>query len=129
MSYGPPPEQPPGTYPPPYGYAGPPPPNNGKAVTSLVLGIVSLVACGLLTGIPAMILGRRAKREIQASEGREGGESLATAGFVTGLVGTIITSLAAVFVIGVFVVGALVADTFQETCEEVFAGDEFSVEC
>ena len=72
------------------------PPTSGKATTSLIIGIVSLVACGLFLGIPAMIVGRQAKREIRESQGRLGGEGLATAGFVTGLIGTIWSVLAIV---------------------------------
>ena len=39
---------------------------------------------GLFTGIPAMIVGRNAKREIAASGGQLGGEGVANAGFITG---------------------------------------------
>lgn len=122
MSYGPPPDQPSGYPPPeqppagyqPYGYA--PAPNNSTAVTSLVLGIVSLVACGLLTGIPAMVLSRRAKREIIASQGREGGESLATAGFVTGLIGTILSTIGVVLLLVLFAIGAVVGSAVENSC-------------
>jgi len=65
-------------------------PNADSAVTSLVLGILSLVLCGLFTGIPAMILGRRAIKQIDSSGGRVKGRGLATAGFVTGLAGTVL---------------------------------------
>jgi hypothetical protein len=82
------------------------PPTSGKATTSLVLGIVSLVACGLLLGIPAMIVGRQAKREIRESGGRLSGDGLATAGIVTGLIGTLWSILALVLVVLVFAFGA-----------------------
>ena len=49
----------------PGGYASAPQ-SSGKATTALVLGVVSLVACGIFTGIPAMILGKQAAREIDA---------------------------------------------------------------
>ena len=74
-------------------------PNSSKATTSLVLGICSLVVCGLFLGIPAMIVGRQAKREIRESQGRLGGEGLATAGFVTGLIGTIWSVLGVILLI------------------------------
>ena len=95
------------------------PPTSSKATTSLVLGIVSLIACGLLLGIPAMIVARQAKREIKESQGRIGGEGLATAGFVTGLIGTIWSVLALVFVIIVFAFGA----AFLDDCETVVDED------
>src|SRR5829696_5742347 len=61
--------------PPPYG--GPPvasgPGTNGKAIASLILGIVSIVLClGYFAGIPAIILGRMAKGEI--AQGNSTGE-------------------------------------------------------
>ena len=90
-----PPNQPPGQYPPPQPMA----PNSSKATTSLVLGICSLVLCGFFLGIPAMIIGRQAKREIEGSQGQLGGEGLATAGFITGLIGTIWSALAAILLV------------------------------
>ena len=84
----------------------PPPPSSGKATTSLVLGIVSLVFCGLFLGIPAMIVSRQAKREIRESGGRLGGDGLATAGFVTGLIGTIWSVLSIILIVGLFAFGA-----------------------
>jgi Domain of unknown function (DUF4190) len=99
-------------------------PNHKDAVTSLVLGILSLVLCGFVTGIPAMILGRRAKREIQASGGALGGEGLATAGFVTGLVSTVIAGAAFVLVVGVFIFGGAVSSTFEQTCTSVGSGQQ-----
>jgi putative exporter of polyketide antibiotics len=82
MSYaGPPP--PPGA-PGGYGYAQPK--TNQKAIWSLVLGILGLVCCGFITGIPALILGNIAKKEIAASGGAETGTGMAQAGFVLGII-------------------------------------------
>jgi hypothetical protein len=112
-----PPSQPPGQYPPPGHY--PPqsyypvpavPPNSGKATTSLVLGIVSIFVCGLFLGIPAMIVARQAKREIEESHGRLGGSGLATAGFVTGLIGTVISVVVGLLVVLLIAFGVLYAD-------------------
>jgi hypothetical protein len=102
------------------GYAAPP--NHSQAVTSLVLGILSLVLCGFFTGIPAMILGRRATREIRASGGRLGGDGMATAGFVTGLVGTLITGVAVGLIVLVFILGGVLVNIFQTTCNSVGPG-------
>ncbi|MBC9734677.1 DUF4190 domain-containing protein [Nocardioides marmotae] len=103
-SYGgwpPPPGPQPGSFPQPP-QPPQPPPTPGQATASLVLGVLSLTCAGFLTGVPAMILGRSAQREIAASGGRLGGTSVASAGFVTGLLGTIIS------VVGTAVVLALV---------------------
>jgi hypothetical protein len=57
---------------------------NKKAIWSLVLGIVGLVCCGFIAGIPAVILGNIAKKEIATSG--EGGRGMATAGLVLGII-------------------------------------------
>ena len=108
-----PPNQPPG--PPPQSVA----PNSSKATTSLVLGICSLVVCGFFLGIPAMIIGRQAKREIEESQGRLGGEGLATAGFITGLIGTIWSALAAILLVVLLVAGGIFANEIAQNCETV----------
>jgi hypothetical protein len=93
----PPPPPPPGGYggtPPPGGYGAPPPPGgygvpagtNSKAIWSLVLGILGLLCCGFFTGIPALILGKMAQNEIDASGRVQGGRGMATAGFVLGII-------------------------------------------
>lgn len=63
--------------PPTYGtgqpaYGGPAPQGNKKATWSLVLGILSLVCCGVLTGIPAIILGRQARAQGAGGAARAG---------------------------------------------------------
>lgn len=117
MSQQPPP--PPGYYQQP-GYQ-PPPSSSGRATTSLVLGILSLIACGLLLGIPAMVLARQAKREIRESGGRVGGDGLATAGFVTGLIGTLWSVLVILFVVVVLAFGG---SWFDEHCTTVTDTDD-----
>ncbi len=82
MSYQAPPPPPPGT--PPYGAPGQPAPTNQKAVWSLVLGILGLVCCGFITGIPALILGRSAQAEITATG--QGGAGMAKAGVILGII-------------------------------------------
>lgn len=60
-----------------YGY-----PKNNLAVISLVLGIVGLVLCGFVAGIPAVIVGNNAKKAVARGEANNGG--MATAGIVLG---------------------------------------------
>ena len=93
-----------------------------SATTALVLGILSLLLCGLFTGIPAMVVGRRAQREIDASGGRLGGRGTATAGFWTGLVGTLWSGFAALLVVGVFAFGGVVSSSF-DTCSTITTND------
>jgi hypothetical protein len=103
-----PPYQPPQAPPQPL-YA-PPITNDGKAIASLVLGILSLVCCfGALAGIPAIILGALSKRDIARSGGAIGGEGLAITGIVTGVLSTLGTIAYIIFYVAV--IGAAVATT------------------
>ena len=101
-----------GTPPPPPGYGAPmygTPPNHPKAVTVLVLGILGLVACGVL-GIPAWIMGNGVLREIDASHGALGGRGLVQAGRICGIVATVLLGLSLLLVVaflGLAVVGGL----------------------
>lgn len=57
-----------------------------KAVLSLILGILGIATClGVLVGIPAIILGISAKRDIRNNPGMLTGNGKATAGIVLGL--------------------------------------------
>lgn len=58
-----------------------PPPTNGKAVGSMVCGVLTTMTLGL-TGIPAVILGHTARAEIKRTG--EGGEGFALAGLILG---------------------------------------------
>jgi len=62
--------------------------NDGKAIASLVFGMLSMTCAGLFTGIPAMILGTLAHKDIQESRGKMIGGGMATAGSVLGAFGT-----------------------------------------
>lgn len=64
---------------------------NNLAVWSLVLAVLGWVCFGLLTSIPAIIVGGRAKRA--AAEGRANNQGMATAGVVLGWIGTILNAL------------------------------------
>jgi hypothetical protein len=91
MSYSEPPPPPPqyGAPQPPYG--GYPQKTNQKAIWSLVLGILSIICCGLLAGIPAIILGNLAKKEIDATG--QPGRGMAQAGFILGIISIAVTAI------------------------------------
>lgn len=101
MSY--PPQPPPA---PQYG-APQPRPQHPQAVLALVLGIVSLVFCGLI-GPFAWSIGGKAVREIDASGGALDGRSLAQAGKICGIIATALLGVALLVLI-VFVLGAAVS--------------------
>ncbi|WP_338900329.1 DUF1707 and DUF4190 domain-containing protein [Streptomyces sp. TG1A-60] len=59
----------------------PPPPTNGKAVGSMICGVLTTMTMGL-TGIPAVVLGHTARAEMKRTG--EGGEGFALAGIILG---------------------------------------------
>ncbi len=69
-------------------------PREKKAVASLVLGILcvagTLCGMGLSLGVPAIVLGALAHRDIRRSAGATSGGGLATAGIVLGSIGSTI---------------------------------------
>lgn len=123
-------QSPPPPPPPPYGQPGygyvPPPPTPSDANTALILGIVSVVLCGAFTGIPAIVIGRRAMREIDDSQGALGGRSNAQAGFVLGIVGTVLMTLGVILLVALVAVGVLVADGVSDSCPQITADPAFS---
>jgi type IV pilus assembly protein PilA len=59
---------------------------DGKAVASLVLGILSVTILSFLAGIPAVILGHLSRSSIRQSMGRLKGDGMALAGLVMGYI-------------------------------------------
>ena len=72
---------------------------NQKAVWALVLGIIGMIICCLLAGIPAMILGRQAQREVDAAPEEYDGRGMATAGFVLGIISTVASAIYIAFIV------------------------------
>ncbi|MFI2752304.1 DUF4190 domain-containing protein [Cellulomonas sp. P22] len=95
-------------YPGPYPYAAGQPypgyapgyayPRNDLAVWSLVLGIASFVlGCLFFTGIPAVVLGNKAKQAVAAGEANNPG--LASAGVVLGWISIVLGAVGVVFAV------------------------------
>ncbi|CAA9335118.1 MAG: hypothetical protein AVDCRST_MAG36-1130 [uncultured Nocardioidaceae bacterium] len=83
---------------------------NGVAVASLVLGIVSVTlgwCCVLfaLAGPAALVLGKQGQRRADQSGGRVGGRAMATAGFVLGILGTIVLLIGIAYIVYVLAQG------------------------
>jgi hypothetical protein len=74
-----------------YGYPAQPH-TNGKAMSSMITGIISLLFCyfGVFAGPVAIVLAVQGKKAIQESNGTQKGEGMATAGLVTGIIGTVL---------------------------------------
>lgn len=81
-----------------------------QTTTILVLGILSLVVCGVL-GPFAWSMGTKALREIDASQGALGGRDTVNIGRILGIVSTVLLIIGAVFVIGFLVIGLGLAAT------------------
>jgi hypothetical protein len=111
MSYPPPPEgepsdpgRRPGEHgqPPPYGQPGygqetpygyPPRQDHPRAILAMILGIVGILVCGPVAPF-AWWIGKKAVDEIDASGGRLGGRGMAKAGYIMGVIGTILLVIA-----------------------------------
>jgi hypothetical protein len=108
MSYdNPPPPPPPGQYGAPV--PGAAPENSGKALASMITGLVGLltICCGLfvVSSIVALVLGLIARREIAASGGRLKGDGQAMTGIVTGAIGI------ALLIVSIILIATGVVDT------------------
>jgi len=100
-----PPPPPGGQYPP--GYAGyPVMPKHPQATTAMILGILSLVVCGVL-GPFAWVMGSKAVKEIDANPHAYTGRSEANAGKIMGIIGTALLALG-VLIIALAVIGVVV---------------------
>jgi hypothetical protein len=82
-------QQPGGYGPPPQGYAtAPQPQKNGTATLAMWLSFASLITCGF-AGIPALILGIKAKKEIDSQPGRFSNAAHALVAIIMGSIGTL----------------------------------------
>ena len=70
-----------------------PPAVSGMAVTSTILGVLSLFLCSVFTGIPAIIFGALGLHAIGRSNGRLQGKGLAITGLVTGILSLLLLPL------------------------------------
>ena len=66
------------------------PRTDGKAIWSLVCGILSITCFWILTGIPAIILGHLSRSSIRNSMGRLKGEGMALAGLILGYISVVL---------------------------------------
>lgn len=79
----------------------------------MVCGILAIVFCGIFTAIPAIIMGNKARRQIQWSEGRLGGDGMALAGVILGWIAVAFTVLGVIIVL--IVIATADPDDFQDT--------------
>lgn len=87
----------------PYGGYAVQPPQHPQATTVLVLGILGLLLCQLASPV-AWVMGGRARREIEAARGQLGGSGMVTAGWVMGIIGTVLLALSLLVVVAAVVI-------------------------
>ena len=78
-----------------------------RGVLILVLGILSLVGCGIFTAIPAWIMGSGDLKEIDAGAMDPAGRGMTQAGKILGMIAVILTILGVVVVIALMALGLL----------------------
>jgi hypothetical protein len=98
---------------------GAPPQTSGKATTSLVLGVLSVFCFGFFTGIPAIIVGIRARKDIRLSHGRTSGDGLALGGIITGIIGTLVGLALVALLVSLIAVSSSVDDVVDRTCDQL----------
>lgn len=107
------------------GYYGQPmyaaqPPTDGMGIAAFIIGIVALtLSCAygitLLLSPVALFMGRSAMKRVDRSEGRLGGRGFAQAGFIMGIVGTVLLVLSIVAVVA-FLGLVFGTDCFGDGC-------------
>jgi hypothetical protein len=71
------------------------------AIVSLVCGVLSIVCCGAIAGIPAIITGYMAKNNVDSNPSQYTGRGMAIAGMILGGVSLLFTALYLIYVVAV----------------------------
>lgn len=78
------------------------PQTNTLAIVSLILGILSLIGFGILTGIPAIVTGVLGMKQLEQ-------KGMAVAGLIMGIISTVVTVLITLFIVFLIFIGAAAA--------------------
>lgn len=78
-----------------------------RGVLILVLGILSLVGCGIFTGIPAWIMGTGDLKQIDAGTMDATGRGMTNAGRILGMISVILMVVGIVVVVLLMMLGVL----------------------
>ena len=97
-------QQPPGGYGQP-GYGGGGGGEHPRGTLVLVLGILSIVCCGAFTGVPAIIMGKSALNEIDRTPGGYSNRGSVKAGYICGIIGTVLFVLGVILQVGLLAAG------------------------
>ena len=86
-------------------------PASGRAITSMILGILGLTGMCILLGLPALILGKSELKAIKQKKSPIAGRGFAQAGFIMGIISTVISGLIILFYIGIIIL-AIIAGVY-----------------
>ena len=92
---------------------------SGKAIASLIAGIIGWILLPYIGAFVAIYYGHKAKREIRESEGTLTGDGLATVGLVLGYSVLVVGALAICIILGVTILGTEIAETFSDISTEI----------
>ncbi|WP_067654098.1 DUF4190 domain-containing protein [Nocardia harenae] len=104
------------TYP-PAGYPQQPyfrPPDHPQATAIVIVGVLGLVLCQFLAPV-ALVMGRKALAEIDNSGGAVGGRSTVLAGYICGIIGTVILVLTILVIIAAFLIALFAGSSTAST--------------
>lgn len=82
-------------------------PDHPRATTAMILGILGFVVCGVCAPF-AWSIGGKAVKEIDASGGAYGGRGQAQAGYIMGIIGTVLLGLTVVGVVLWFIFAIII---------------------
>ena len=88
---------------------------NGLAIASLILGVISFTGFGPITGIPAIITGAMGMKNPH-------NKGMAVAGLVLGIVSTAFAVLFLMFLVLIFVVAGTAAQSHPELYDAIESG-------
>ncbi|MFN0121831.1 MAG: zinc-ribbon domain-containing protein [Blastocatellia bacterium] len=76
---------------------------SGRAITAMILSLISIGTCGPFLSIPGMILGKMELNAIREGKAPKAGETFAKIGFWAGLVLTVLFSLVIILYVAIIV--------------------------
>ena len=93
-------------------------PTSGRALATIILGVMSLICTGFLTGIPAIIIGNMELRDIKAGKSGRQNEGITKLGFILGIIGTALTCIVTVITF-IFIMLAVSFGSFEAIRSQV----------
>ncbi|MFC3963422.1 DUF4190 domain-containing protein [Nocardia jiangsuensis] len=90
------------------------PPDHPQATAIVILGVLGLVLCQFL-GPVAFVMGGKALAEIDNSGGAVGGRSTVLAGYICGIIGTVILVVTILVIIAAVIIAVVAGESTTST--------------